>query len=44
MISDYTDAEEEIREAAFSCLKRIDLNKRVRLIGVRASNLEKVTS
>ena len=43
-ISDYTDAEEEIRKAAFACLKRIDLNKRVRLIGVRASNLEKVTS
>jgi DNA polymerase-4 len=40
----YTDAEEEIRKAAFACLKRIDLNKRVRLIGVRASNLEKVTS
>ena len=38
----YTDAEEEIRKAAFACLKRIDLNKRVRLIGVRATNLEKV--
>jgi DNA polymerase-4 len=41
-MADYTDAEEEIRKAAFSCLKRIDLNKRVRLIGVRATNLEKV--
>jgi DNA polymerase-4 len=40
-LTDYTDAEEEMRKAAFSCLKRIDLNKRVRLIGVRASNLEK---
>jgi DNA polymerase-4 len=41
-ISDYTDSEEEIRRAAFTCLKRIELNKRVRLIGVRASSLEKI--
>jgi DNA polymerase-4 len=41
-MTDYTNAEEEIRKAAFACLKRIDLNKRVRLIGVRATNLEKV--
>jgi DNA polymerase-4 len=41
-MADYTDAEEEIRKAAFACLKRIELNKRVRLIGVRATNLEKV--
>ena len=41
-LTDYTDAEEEMRKAAFACLKRIDLNKRVRLIGVRASNLEKI--
>ncbi len=41
-MSDYTDAEEEIRKAAFACLKRIELNKRVRLIGVRATNLEKI--
>lgn len=40
-ISDYSDSEEEIRKAAFACLKRIELNKRVRLIGVRASNMEK---
>jgi len=40
-ISDYSDSEEEIRKAAFSCLKRIELNKRVRLIGVRAGNMEK---
>lgn len=39
-IADYTDSEEEIRKAAFAGLKRIDLNKRVRLIGVRASNLQ----
>ena len=38
---DYMDSEEEMRKVAFACLKRIDLNKRVRLIGVRASNLEK---
>lgn len=38
---DYTDSGEEIRKAAFACLKRIELNKRVRLIGVRATNLKK---
>jgi DNA polymerase-4 len=38
----FTDSEEEIRKAAFACLKRIELNKRVRLIGVRATNLEKI--
>ncbi|MDX9816188.1 MAG: hypothetical protein RBT06_04545, partial [Smithellaceae bacterium] len=37
----HTDSEEEIRKAAFSCLKRVELKKRVRLIGVRAANLEK---
>ena len=41
-MSDYTDSEDEIRKAAFACLKRIDLNKRVRLIGVRVTNLEKI--
>ena len=40
-IDEYTDSEEELRRAAFACLKRIDLNKRVRLIGVRASSLER---
>ena len=40
-ISDFTDAEEEMRKAAFACLKRIELNKRVRLVGVRTSNLKK---
>jgi len=40
-ISSSSDSEEEIRKTAFACLKRIDLSKRVRLIGVRASNLEK---
>ena len=37
----YTDSKEDLRKAAFACLKRIELNKRVRLIGVRASKLEK---
>jgi DNA polymerase IV len=40
-LPDFTDAEEETRRAAFACLKRIELTKRVRLIGVRASNLER---
>ena len=35
-----TDAEGEIRKAAFACLKRVELKKKVRLVGVRASNLE----
>ena len=33
---------ESIRKTAFACLKRVELNRRVRLIGVRASNLEKL--
>lgn len=37
----HTDSEEEIRKAAFACLRRVELKKRVRLIGVRATNLEK---
>jgi DNA polymerase-4 len=36
----WTDGEEEIRKAAFACLKRIDLKKRVRLVGVRTSHFE----
>ena len=35
-----TDAEGEIRKAAFACLKRVELKKKVRLVGVRASHLE----
>lgn len=35
--------EDEIRRLAFSCLKRVDLmGKKVRLVGVRVSNLEKI--
>lgn len=37
-----THSEEEVRKAAFACLKRIDLTKRVRLIGVRATNLKNI--
>jgi DNA polymerase IV len=40
-MDDYTNSEEALRKTAFACLKRIELNKRVRLVGVRASNLEK---
>jgi DNA polymerase-4 len=39
-----SDSEEEIRRAAFSCLKRINLNKRIRLIGIRLTHLEKASS
>ena len=35
----YTDDSGKIREAAGSCLKRIPLNQRLRLLGVRASGL-----
>ena len=35
--------EDEIRHLAFSCLKRVDLaGQKVRLVGVRVSNLEKI--
>ncbi len=37
-----TDSEEEIRKAAFDCLGRLELKKKVRLIGVRISRLNKV--
>jgi DNA polymerase-4 len=38
-----TDSEGK-SEAAFDCLGRFELKKKVRLIGVRIGNLEKVTS
>jgi len=41
-MTDYTDSEEDIRRTVFACLQRIDLIKRVRLVGVRANNLEKI--
>ena len=37
----FTDAEPEIRRAAFDCLGRFEIKKKVRLIGFRVSNLEK---
>lgn len=40
-IPDFTDSEEVIRKTAFACLKRIELTKKVRLVGVRASNFLK---
>ena len=36
-----TDSIEDIRKAAFGCLKRIELKMKVRLIGVRITQLEK---
>ncbi len=36
-----TDREQEIRRAAFECFGRFELKKRVRLIGVRMSGLER---
>ncbi len=38
----FSDSEGEIRRAAFDCLRRVELTRRVRLIGVRISNLQKV--
>jgi len=39
------DSVEEIRKTAFECLGRVELkNKKVRLIGVRAGNLEKAVA
>lgn len=36
-----TNSEEVIRRAAFECMKRIEFRKKVRLIGIRLSSLEK---
>lgn len=38
----FTNSEEEIRRAVFECLKRVQLRKKVRLIGVRAGNLKRM--
>lgn len=40
-LAGFTDSEEEIRRAAFACLKRIDLDRKVRLVGVRISHFQK---
>jgi DNA polymerase-4 len=38
-LSHPTDSEEEIRKAAFNCLGRVEIKKKVRLIGVKVGNL-----
>jgi DNA polymerase-4 len=40
-LQETTDSLEEIRRAAFECLGRIEIKKRVRLVGVRVGRLEK---
>jgi DNA polymerase-4 len=42
-LQETTDSLEEIRRAAFDCFGRIELTKKVRLIGVRAGKLERVS-
>jgi DNA polymerase-4 len=37
----FSDSLEEIRRAAFDCLKRFEIKKKVRLVGVRLSGFEK---
>lgn len=41
-LEEFTDSEPQIRRAVFDCLGRFELKKKVRLIGVRISNLKKV--
>jgi len=41
-LGQHTGSEEEIRKAAFDCLGRLELKKKVRLIGVRVGNLKKI--
>ena len=43
-LAESTDSLEEIRRAAFDCLKRVELKKKVRLIGMRIGNLAPKTS
>ncbi|MEK6590674.1 MAG: DNA polymerase IV [Nitrospinota bacterium] len=40
-LSEPTDSLEVIRKAAFECLKRLELKKKVRLTGIRVSGLER---
>ncbi len=40
-LAQFTDSFDEIKKAAFECLSRLELNKKVRLIGVRLGHLEK---
>ena len=41
-LNQFSDSVEEIRRAAFDCLRRVELTKKVRLIGVRVTHLQKV--
>ena len=41
-LDEFTNSGPQIRRAAFDCLGRFELKKKVRLIGVRISNSEKV--
>jgi len=43
-LNNATNSEDDIRRTAFACLKRIELKRRVRLVGIRASNLGKAVS
>lgn len=43
-LKEVTDSEETIRRTVFECLRKVELKRRVRLIGVRLSNLEKTGS
>ena len=41
-LNQFSGSVEEIRRAAFDCLRRVELTKKVRLIGVRVTHLQKV--
>lgn len=41
-LAEATDVPDQIRRAAFECLSRISIDRRVRLVGVRVGNLEKM--
>lgn len=41
-LDEHTDRLNEIRKAAFECFNRIELKKKVRLIGVKVGNLKKI--
>jgi DNA polymerase-4 len=43
-VTEHTDSEQEIRKAAFDCLGKFELKKKVRLVGVRVSNFKKSSS
>ena len=43
-LSEPTNSEETIRKAAFECLGRLTLDRRVRLLGVRVGDLQKLSA